>query len=107
MKPTRTGQIAVIFASLRTDEDESGYAQAADAMEQLAARQPGYCGLVSTRGADGFGITISYWSDHDSAHAWRDNPEHRAIREKGRAVWYSSYDVQVARVERGYDWTKP
>ena len=106
MKPNRTGQIAVIFASRRTGEDDEGYGVAAAEMERLAAFQPGYCGMISVRGGDGMGITVSYWADNAAAKAWRDHPDHAAIREKGRALWYSDYDLQVARVERGYDWAK-
>ena len=100
----RTGQIAVIFLSQRRDNDAQGYAQAAEAMEALAARQPGYRGVDSARGADGFGITVSWWADEASALAWRAHPEHAAIRERGRAEWYSAYEVAVAEVARSYAW---
>ena len=100
----RTGQIAVIFVSQRTVGDAEGYARAAEAMDALAARQPGYCGIDSARGADGFGITVSWWADEASALAWRAHPEHAAIRERGRAEWYSRYEVAVAEVARSYEW---
>lgn len=102
----RTGQIAVIFTAQRTAEDAAGYAAAAAAMEALAARQPGYRGVESTRGADGFGITVSYWADEASAVAWREHPEHAAIREAGRARWYAHYSLQVARIGRSYGWRR-
>ena len=50
---------AVIFSSRRASVDE-GYGAMADRMEELAAAQPGFLGVESTRGADGFGITVSY-----------------------------------------------
>ncbi|WP_312490344.1 antibiotic biosynthesis monooxygenase [Sphingomonas sp.] len=100
----RTGQIAVIFVSQRTLNDAQGYAQAAKAMDALAAQQPGYRGVDSVRGADGFGITVSWWADEASALAWRAHPEHAAIRERGRAEWYSRYEVAVAEVGRSYRW---
>ncbi len=100
----RTGQIAVIFLSQRRDNDAQGYAQAAEAMDALAARQPGYRGVDSARGMDGFGITVSWWADEASALAWRAHPEHAAIREQGRAQWYSAYEVAVAEVGRSYAW---
>jgi heme-degrading monooxygenase HmoA len=53
------------------------------------------------------GITISYWADDAAAIAWRDHPEHTAIRDHGRSLWYDSYSVNVARIERAYDWTRP
>lgn len=106
MGSDRKGDIAVIFAATRTEVDQDGYERAAQAMATLAERQPGYRGIMSTRGADGFGITVSYWADDAAAIAWRDHPEHAAIREQGRAHWYSSYSLDVARVERSYAWSK-
>ena len=100
----RSGQTAVIFVAQRTTEDDAGYAAAAAAMEALAARQPGYRGIDSTRGADGLGITVSYWADEASAIAWRQEPEHTAIREMGRGRWYLWYMLHVAAIGRSYSW---
>lgn len=104
MAQDRTGQIAVIFASQRGDRDQGGYDAAAAAMDSLAATQPGYRGMVSARAPDGFGITVSYWADDAAARAWRDHPDHAAIRDLGRARWYDRYSLDVARVERNYVW---
>lgn len=100
------GEIAVIFVSEVTGADSEGYADAAAAMEALAAAQPGYRGIDSARGADGVGITVSYWADEAAAVAWRRNAEHAAIRERGRGVWYRSYSLHVAAIARSYDWQK-
>ena len=107
MTDDRTGQIAVVFVSIRNDADEVGYGKAAAAMDALAAEQSGYRGVDTTRDENGTGITVSYWADDAAAIAWRDHPEHTAIRERGRALWYDSYSVTVARVERGYAWVRP
>ena len=106
MRDLRTGQIAVIFASTRNRIDDAGYAAAAAAMDALAAAQPGYCGMDSVRGADGYGITVSYWADDAAAIAWRDHPAHRATRDAGRTRWYDDYSIAVARVERDYGWSR-
>ncbi len=106
MQDDRTGQIAVVFVSIRNDADAAGYADAAAAMDALAAKQPGYRGVDSAREGS-MGITVSYWADDAAAIAWRDHPEHTAIRERGRALWYDSYSVNVARIERAYDWSRP
>ena len=101
------GTISVIFVAQRTDADDAGYARAADLMDRIAAQQDGYIGMDSTRGPDGLGITVSYWTNEDSAKAWRDHPEHAAIRDAGRDRWYSDYSLHVAQVTRSYDWKKP
>lgn len=100
------GIIAVIFVSQRSGADAEGYASAAAVMVELASRQPGFRGVDSVRDADGLGITVSYWADDAAAIAWRDNLEHRAIREAGRGRWYTRYDLHVAAVTRSYDWAK-
>jgi len=92
---------AVIFSSQRTPGDD-GYADAAQHMLQLAGAQPGYLGVESVRGADGFGLTVSYWESEAAITGWRQNAEHVATREHGRSRWYEHFEVRVARVERAY-----
>ena len=102
-----SGTIAVIFVAQRTGADEAGYQAVAAAMDQLAAAQAGYVGIDSVRGSDGLGITVSYWANEEAAVAWRNHPEHAAIRDAGRHRWYSHYSLHVAEVGRSYDWQKP
>lgn len=99
------GTIAVIFVALRTDHDDAGYGAAAARMDALAAMQPGYLGIDSVRGADGLGITVSYWADEESARAWKANAEHAAVRALGRERWYSHYRLIVSTVDRAYGWS--
>jgi heme-degrading monooxygenase HmoA len=106
METNRTGQVAVIFRSVRTGDDETGYCAAAAQMEALAAAQPGFAGLLSARSPGGDGITVSYWTDEASAKSWRDHPDHARIREIGRARWYSEYCLDVTTVTRSYDWSR-
>ncbi len=98
------GCTAVIFIAKRNGRDEVGYAAAADQMEQLAREQDGYLGHESARSADGLGITVSYWRAEADAKAWRDHPDHTAVREQGRGLWYDFYSLQVCTVERSYAW---
>lgn len=96
----------MIFAAWRNDADAAGYAAAAQAMTDLAQRQPGYRGMDSARGADGLGITVSYWADEASALAWRHHPDHAAVREAGRTLWYDRYDLHVAAIGRSHHWDR-
>ncbi|MBV4457125.1 antibiotic biosynthesis monooxygenase [Pseudomonas sp. COR58] len=92
---------AVIFTSSRTEGDQ-GYAEAAARMVELAQRQPGFLGAESVRGDDGVGITVSYWTSEAAILAWKNHPEHQAIRERGRSTWYSAFHTRVCKVERDY-----
>ena len=71
-------------------------------MVDLAAQQPGYLGVESVRGADGLGITVSYWRDEAAILAWRRHAEHTLARERGRQQWYEHFELRVAKVERAY-----
>jgi heme-degrading monooxygenase HmoA len=92
---------AVIFSSRRTP-GEAGYGAMAERMVELAAQQPGFLGVESVRGTDGFGITVSYWRSEEDIAAWRRHAEHRVAQEQGRAQWYEHYELRVARVERAW-----
>lgn len=90
---------AVIFTSIR-NPIENGYADTAERMVELAEGMEGFLGMESVR--DGLGITISYWTDEEAIARWRTHAEHTIARERGRAEWYHSFSVRVARVERAY-----
>jgi len=101
MHQSDTHYYAVIFSSRRTEGD-NGYGEMAARMEELAATMPGYLGIESARGADGFGITVSYWESEEAMANWKKQAEHRIAQQRGRAEWYSDYTVRVAKVEREY-----
>ena len=92
---------AVIFSSTRTAIDE-GYGAMADRMVELARRQPGYLGVESVRGADGFGITVSYWTSLEAIASWKAHGEHLIAQQTGRQKWYQHFATRIARVERAY-----
>lgn len=102
MKPACTPEppyYAVIFTSLRTAADE-GYDDMSEKMAAMASAQPGFLGLESARGADGLGITVSYWESEEAIANWRSNAEHRLAQSQGRERWYSEFVTRVAKVER-------
>lgn len=104
---------AVIFASRRREThaqaggEDDGYALMAERMVALAAIQPGYLGVESARGADGFGITVSYWADEAAIAAWKADTEHRLAQHFGHTDWYDAFTLRVAKVERQKAWTRP
>ena len=97
---------AVIFTSLRTEGDQ-GYGAMAQRMVELGRRYEGFLGIESARGADGLGITVSYWRDEESIRRWKADTEHEKAQRAGQRTWYSAYHVRVAKVERAYAFKAP
>ncbi|MCH5672160.1 antibiotic biosynthesis monooxygenase family protein [Streptomyces gilvus] len=97
---------AVVFTAVRTAGD-NGYAETDERLMKLAADQPGFLGVDGARGANGLGITVSYWRDEESIAAWREHAEHALARAHGREQWYASFALHVAKVERAYGFTRP
>ena len=91
---------AVIFTSLHSG-DADGYARMATRMFELAAEQPGHLGHESVSEQEA-GITVSYWTDHATAAAWKQVAEHLVAQKRGQDVWYADYTVRIATVERDY-----
>ena len=94
---------AVIFTSIRTEEDNN-YADMAAHMVELAKQQDGFLGVESARNE--IGITVSYWRDINAIKKWKENTEHKMARESGRSVWYQSFKTRISKVESDYDFTK-
>jgi len=90
---------AVIFSSLRADDDPAYY-ETALRMVELAREQPGFLGMESARNE--VGITVSYWENEEAIRRWKQQTEHLEAQQSGRKSWYSAYSVRVCRVERAY-----
>ncbi len=92
---------AVIFTSVLGDSRD-GYDDMGSALVELAERQSGYLGIETTSGADGLGITVSYWNDEESILAWKQQTQHLLAQKNGIERWYDHYELRVAKVERAY-----
>jgi heme-degrading monooxygenase HmoA len=90
---------AVIFRSERTAVGDQAYAAMAERMVELAAEQPGFLGVESTRDADGQGITVSYWQTLEAIRGWGKQAEHRIAQRMGKSDWYEAFRLRVCRVE--------
>ena len=89
---------AVIFTSLRTDNDK-GYGKMAEKMVELASHQQGFLGIESSS-SDGLGITISYWESLEAIQLWKNHSAHQVAQNKGKGQWYKEFALRVCKVER-------
>jgi len=97
---------AVIFTSKQTSATR-GYKQAADLMEELAKKMPGYLGIEGARNErDKTGITVSYWATLEDIARWKAQAEHQGAQRMGKSDWYESYTVRICKVEREYSFEK-
>jgi len=94
--------VAVIFTNILNLDDTDGYAQTADEMVALAAKQDGYLGIESVRDEAGIGITVSYWRDEAAVLAWKQVGAHLAAQSAGQQRWYKAYSTRIATVSRDY-----
>ncbi|WP_418957961.1 antibiotic biosynthesis monooxygenase family protein [Streptomyces tritici] len=90
-----------VFTSVRPDHPE-GYGETLERMHARVQDVPGFLGYESARTPGGIGITVAYFRDLESLHAWRDDAEHRAAKQYGREHWYERYSVHIGRVEDSY-----
>ncbi|GGX79371.1 antibiotic biosynthesis monooxygenase family protein [Streptomyces fructofermentans] len=95
---------AVVFTSVKTTATSAPgeYGATAERMEELVSRIPGYLGMDHADSPGGLSITVGYFRDADALHLWRSDIEHRAAQKRGRAEWYESYTLHVAKVERSH-----
>ncbi|MFI8188373.1 antibiotic biosynthesis monooxygenase family protein [Streptomyces sp. NPDC085946] len=92
---------AVVFTSVRTDDDD-GYGETADRMEELVRGIPGFLGMDHARTPGGLSITVGYFRDAAAVERWRADAEHRTAQRRGRTQWYERYTLHVAKVERSH-----
>lgn len=90
---------AVIFSNEKK-EDLTGYADTAQRMLELAAKQPGYLGFESA--GEEFAVTISYWDSLEAIKNWKQNAEHLLVQQRGIKEWYKAYKTRICLVERDY-----
>jgi heme-degrading monooxygenase HmoA len=91
---------AVIFQAELKHQDQE-YSETAERTRQLARNKYGCLEFVSVCEGDKE-ISISYWESEDQIRRWKRDAEHAKAQEKGKALWYKSYSIEVCEVARSY-----
>jgi heme-degrading monooxygenase HmoA len=77
------------------------------ALGEMVARVQGFDGYLGELPChathdESHRVTISYWRDAEALKAWRTDPEHLDIQERGRRSWLAWYRVRVLELQREY-----
>ena len=91
---------AVIFKAEFRHQDKD-YSETAERMQELAINKYGCLEFVSVCEGENE-ISISYWESEDKIKRWKQDEEHVKAQEKGKALWYKSYGIEVCEVMRSY-----
>ena len=94
--------IVTVFRSRLNPEAREEYAQWAARMSELVRAMPGYLSHKRFAAEDGERVTIVEFDTEEHMRAWSAHPEHVAANKKGRASFYSEYDIKVCTVDRAH-----
>ena len=105
MKAIEPQGYVVIFKSKLKKQSDKAYAYYAKNMEALVKKQKGYLGHFSYREKNGFGLTLSYWTDEQALLRWKQHKAHLEAQEKGKEQFYSAYTLEIAKITRSYSFS--
>lgn len=91
---------ALIFKATINSLDNE-YGNTAKRMRELALNNYGCTGITSVT-EKGEEVTISYWNSKEDIAKWKQNPEHLLAQKNGLERWYSSYSVEICKIEKFY-----
>lgn len=103
MKSLAEEKLVVVFRSrLRPDVDMNALEAGGRRMVELVSAMPGFISYKDFAADDGELVSIVEFADMASLLAWRDQPEHRAMQQRGREEFFAEYQIQVCAPLRAY-----
>ena len=94
--------VLTVFRSRLRPEAQEEYSTWASRMSELARSMPGYISHKSFTAPDGERVTLAEFDTEENMRAWSTHPEHQEAKKKGRAGFYSEYDIKVCTVVRAH-----
>ncbi|WP_019529997.1 antibiotic biosynthesis monooxygenase family protein [Dasania marina] len=91
---------AVIFKAEVAAFDAEYFATAAK-MRDSAISQYGCRDFIACTEGN-MEIAISYWDSEAQIKAWKQDLDHIAAQQLGKAKWYKSYSVEITEIVRAY-----
>ncbi|HMS67002.1 MAG TPA: antibiotic biosynthesis monooxygenase [Saprospiraceae bacterium] len=96
--------IAVIFEAHPNEGKWDDYMQLAQNLRPFLEKIEGFISIErfqSTISPEKV-LSLSFWENEESVHAWRNVELHRMAQEKGKQEIFSNYRIRVAHVKRDY-----
>jgi heme-degrading monooxygenase HmoA len=88
--------IVVLFATTLRDEAlRDDYDELNRRTQELASAIPGFAGWQEFRTDDGETVGIVRFESDEALAAWRDDPVHQAVHQRGVDAVYGSYRVEI------------
>lgn len=94
--------IVTVFRSRLRPEAQDEYSQVATRMSELAKTMPGYISHKTFTAPDGERCTIAEFDTEENTRNWSTNAQHQEAKLRGRAAFYSEYDIKVCTVQRAH-----
>jgi heme-degrading monooxygenase HmoA len=86
---------------------ENAYLEVADEMSRIVQSMDGFIDEKFYVSADGERVTLVRFTDRQSQRAWAEQPDHLAVQSRGRAEFYSWYDISVSEETYGHRFEFP
>lgn len=90
----------IVFRSRLRPGIDFEYEARAEQIHALAVTMPGFIAVKTFVAEDGERVTISEFDTAEHLAAWREHPEHLKAQQEGRDRFYTTYAIQICRVER-------
>ncbi len=97
-------QSITVFRSRLRDDVPDRYHSLAAELHERAKAFPGFVEFKQFVADDGERVTLVTFATAEHEAAWRDDAQHRAAQQEGRAAFYSEYDVAVCEVQHRHHW---
>ena len=91
----------IVFRSRLRPGIDVEYGARADEIFGYAETMPGFMSAKDFVAEDGERLAVIEFDTAEHLAAWRDHGEHAKAQAEGRAKFYTSYQIQICKVERG------
>lgn len=96
--------IAVLFEAEIKPGAQDRYLMLAAELKPRLAQLSGFIDIerFQSLSAEGKVLSLSWWRDEAAVLAWKQDLQHRAAQEEGKASLFASYRIRIVALQREY-----